>query len=332
MTRTGADLSHHQAAFDAARYFAAEDFLVHKATEDGGYTDPTFTGRWRAAAGHPRAAYHFARPGSATVDAQADHFLRVVRAAGWQPGDAWALDLEDAGGLGPAQLVAWADRWCGRVRAALGGRGLFYTGVSFVFDALGDPGRIPGGCLGWIARYRTDSPWAAPYRRPGGWPEVPDFWQCTNGDVGCVHQVASVGACDWNKATDAAFAALFGGQEEGTFMALTDAQQQELLAAARQINGAVGAGQTSYQGTVEATLATVQSLVNLLKAAQGAIAGQVADTRSAVLGAVYALPAPETPEQAAAARDQILDVLAHLGVEGVSPDALLDALYHRLET
>jgi hypothetical protein len=212
--KTGCDLSHHQASFDAGRYFASgESFVILKATEGGSFTDPAFTGRWRAAAGHPRAAYHFARPGSGPVDAQADHFVAVVRVAGWRAGDAWALDLEDSGGLGPATLLTWADRWCARVRAALGGRGLFYSGVAFVLETLGDPGRIPGGCLGWIARYRSDTPWAAPWRQPGGWPLVPDVWQCTNGEAGCIHDVPSVGRCDWNKATDAAFTTLFGGED-----------------------------------------------------------------------------------------------------------------------
>jgi len=119
-------------------------------------------------------------------------------------------------------------------------------------------------------------------------------------------------------------------QQEDALMALTDAQQQELLAAARQINGAVGAGQAGFSTTIEATLGTVQALVNLVKGAKGELVAGIADTRSAVLGAVAALPPPETPEQAAAARDQILEVLAHLGVEGVPPDALLDALHARL--
>jgi len=207
MTRHGADLSHHQATFDADRYFAAgEDFVFLKATEGAGFVDPTFRSRWQAAGARPRGAYHFARPGGSPVDAQADHFLDTVRAAGWRAGDVWVLDLEDAGGLGPASLVAWADRWCTRVRAALGGRGLVYSYPFFIRFQLGDPGRIPGGCLGWWARYA-----ATPYEglfRPGGWPDPPSLWQCSNGEVGCVTDIASVGRADYNRMTDEAFAEL----------------------------------------------------------------------------------------------------------------------------
>lgn len=118
--------------------------------------------------------------------------------------------------------------------------------------------------------------------------------------------------------------------QEETFMALTDSEEQEILKAARQINGAVGAGQPSYSETIEATLSTVQGLVNLVKGAQGNLAAGIADVRSAVLGAVAALPAPETPEQAQAATQQVLDALANLGIVGLSPDAVLDALSQRL--
>ena len=128
MTKTGVDISHHQATFDPASYFAAgESFVFLKASEGASFTDPAFRARWQACAGHPRGAYHFALPGGAAADAQADHFVAVVRAAGWTAQDAWVLDLEDAGGVGPQGLVAWADRWCSRVRGALTGRGLFYT-------------------------------------------------------------------------------------------------------------------------------------------------------------------------------------------------------------
>jgi hypothetical protein len=49
-------------------------------------------------------------------------------------------------------------------------------------------------------------------------------------------------------------------------MALTDSQQQEILAAARQINQAVGQGQLDYSGTIETILSTVQQVINMLAA------------------------------------------------------------------
>jgi hypothetical protein len=122
----------------------------------------------------------------------------------------------------------------------------------------------------------------------------------------------------------------WAGQPEETFMALTDAQELEILNAARQINGAVAAGQLNFSGTIEATLGAVQNLTNIVKGGQGTLAANISDVRSAILGAVAALPAPETPEQAQEQAQKILDALANLGVEGLSADAVLDALSARL--
>jgi hypothetical protein len=110
--------------------------------------------------------------------------------------------------------VAWAERFCGRVTAALGGPGLFYSYTSFILGAMGNPGRIPGGCLAWVARYNTAGPYAAPLRRPTGWPDPADVWQCSDGSAGCVKDVATIGRCDYNRMTDEAFAKLFGGGAE----------------------------------------------------------------------------------------------------------------------
>jgi len=219
--RTGADISHWQGSFNAAQYKASgEDFIILKATENNTFTDGTFIARWRAArdASLPRSAYHFARPGRASVDVQADYFINAMRNVDWQAGDSWALDLEtNDGGLGPTQLVAWADRWCERVRAALPNRGKFYSYIPFIVNTMGNPGRIPGGCLGWVARYRTDTPYApipgVADPHPNGWPDPPHVWQCSNGESGCVKDVASIGRCDYNRMTDVAFAELFGGGE-----------------------------------------------------------------------------------------------------------------------
>ncbi len=215
--KTGADTSHWQATFDAARYkTSGEDFIILKATENNNFTDATFAERWRSArsVGLPRAAYHFARPGKADVDVQADYFINAARNAGWAAeGTSWALDLEaNDGGFSSTQLIAWADRWCTRVRAALGGRGLFYTYPAFWNTRMGNPAIIPGGALGWWARYG-----ATPYGGLGftvrGFTDPPAVWQCSNGQSGCVKDVASIGRCDYNHMTDAAFAELFTGGE-----------------------------------------------------------------------------------------------------------------------
>jgi GH25 family lysozyme M1 (1,4-beta-N-acetylmuramidase) len=114
------------------------------------------------------------------------------------------------------------------------------------------------------------------------------------------------------------------GQTEGLFMTLTDAQEQEILRAARQINATAAQGQTSFEGTVEATLRTVQSLVNLVKGAQGALAGSISDLRAALLGAITAQPGM-TDEQAQVAADKILAAAKAEGVELVR-DAVVEAL------
>ena len=213
MTRTGADISHWQGNYNPASYKASgEDFIFLKATEHTSYVDSTFKARWAAskAAGLPRGAYHFARPGRSGAAAQADHFIRTLKAAGWGTRDAWTLDMEDAGGVGASGLVAWSEVFCDRVTAALGGPGLFYSYLPFIRSTMGNPGRVPGGCLAWVARYRTDDPYAAPHACPKGWPDPPDVWQCSNGTDGCVKTVASIGRCDYNRMTEGAYAKLFG--------------------------------------------------------------------------------------------------------------------------
>lgn len=67
----------------------------------------------------------------------------------------------------------------------------------------------------------------------------------------------------WSKILIPAF---LSETEEGIFVALTDAEQNEVLRAARQVNNAVAQGQTSYEGTIEAILGGVQGLHNALAA------------------------------------------------------------------
>lgn len=214
--KTGADISHWQASFNAARYKAAgEDFIILKATEGPNFIDTTFRTRWNDAEANklPRIAYHFARPDGGYRD-QADHFIEVVKSAGFTKGCSWALDMEDAGSRSGSQLVAWADAWCQRVRGALPNKGLFYSYIPFIKSQMGNPGRVPGNCAAWVARYRTDDPYALPIGRPAGWPIPPHVWQCGDGVAGCIKDVASIGKCDYNRMTDAAFVELFSSAAE----------------------------------------------------------------------------------------------------------------------
>jgi GH25 family lysozyme M1 (1,4-beta-N-acetylmuramidase) len=223
--KTGADISHWQARFDAAAYKrAGEDFIILKATEATTFIDDTFRLRWQAAknANLPRIAYHFARPSRTSARAQADFFIKVVELAGWRPNDVWALDYEcDQTTLRGNALTDWAESWSNQVAARLGGPGLFYSYIPYIKGQMGNPGRVPGSSLAWIARYAS-APYLAPHTRPAGWPEPPHVWQCGNGEVGCVKDVASIGRCDYNQMTDAAFTRLFSGESSWPDGPLTD--------------------------------------------------------------------------------------------------------------
>jgi hypothetical protein len=73
-----------------------------------------------------------------------------------------------------------------------------------------------------------------------------------------------------------------GAQEEGFMAALTDAEQQEVLKAARQVNGAVGFGQVSFEGTIEALLRKVNDLSTAVRTN----ASVVGDDEEHILAAV----------------------------------------------
>jgi N-acetylmuramoyl-L-alanine amidase-like protein len=116
---------------------------------------------------------------------------------------------------------------------------------------------------------------------------------------------------------------------KGTFVTYTAAEEAEVLKAARQINGTIGAGQTGFSGTVEAILGTVQGLVNAGNAETAlvrSVGASITDTRSAVLGAVAALPTAglSDTERAQLATDIATAVNEH-GVS-IDTDALGQAL------
>src|SRR4051812_13584220 len=99
----------------AAAKRSGAGYAFIKATEGTSVGNPWFRKDWTGLekTGLPRGAYHFARPArpQSTATAQARAFLRVAGRLD-RPGDMPAvLDLEDTGGLSPAELIAWAQEW-----------------------------------------------------------------------------------------------------------------------------------------------------------------------------------------------------------------------------
>jgi hypothetical protein len=110
-----------------------------------------------------------------------------------------------------------------------------------------------------------------------------------------------------------------------------DADRAKLNAVHAQITGAVGAGQTSFQGTVEAILATTQALVNEGRSTRATVVAKVEDSEQAVITYLAAHPATADlpPEWKA---EVVKGVVAGLRDAGLDPDPnrLLDAMQLRL--
>jgi hypothetical protein len=229
MPRFGPDISHHQKTVNLTRAKPHVDFVFLKATDgiviDGAmFVDQTFKPRWQQLAelGIPRGAYHYARPNSSPAT-QAAHFISVVRQNEFRSGDATILDMEDvkaSKGMSASDLRAWVKRWVADVRQALDLREvIFYTGIPYWTGRMGDPPRLPTGCIGMVARYHKRGPYVRPLRRPAAWPDPPAIWQFTDGTNGRVTNIPGIGKVDCSEMTETAFDAVFG-HEEDDFMAL----------------------------------------------------------------------------------------------------------------
>lgn len=163
MTGYVTDLSHHQAHADLAAMRADGCAgLILKATEGTSYRDASFPARARQATalGLPWTAYHYAKPGTSDPVAQAEHLMAT---AGRDR--ALVLDLEEAGGLGPAPLAAWALGFCRHLERTTGRTPIIYTGLAFMAERVAPIPQLARYPL-WLARYtsapatRTPSPWA----------------------------------------------------------------------------------------------------------------------------------------------------------------------------
>jgi lysozyme len=179
----GLDLSHWDAPvfFDRLRK-AGHRFVYLKATQGTTFIDPTYRSRAAAAIrnGIRVGAYHYfdyRKDGRA----QADYFVRVVRARGGflahlRP----VVDVECLTPMGrPNQARARTNlrAFITEIRARLGVRPIIYTSI-FEWNTVTGGSRTFGDCLLWSAEWAQ----TAPLRFPPGWSRW-TFWQVGPGPV-----------------------------------------------------------------------------------------------------------------------------------------------------
>lgn len=175
------DVSDYQGLVDWPKVIASgRAGGICKATEGTSYVAKTFARSWKTLAGlgAVRGAYHFARPGQGSPEAQAEHFLATVRT--WTPTDLLVLDLED----GTGKLDAFALAFLGRIEYLTGIVPWFYSYSPFIRAHITDK-RLARYPL-WLAAYTSKAPVAPP-----PW-SVWQLWQHT--DKAKIPGIS--GACD----------------------------------------------------------------------------------------------------------------------------------------
>jgi lysozyme len=183
----GIDVSQYQGTIDwAAVGTTTTRFVIVRATKGTNYDDPTFATNVAGARANGLAvgAYHRATPqahpdGTADLtDAahEADHFLAVAAPGA---GDLIpALDIEETGGMAPAELVAWVRKWVTRVTSKLGVHPMLYASPNFWTTNMGNTTWFADhGYRLWIAHWNVKSPTVPANDWQGaGW----TFWQWTH--------------------------------------------------------------------------------------------------------------------------------------------------------
>lgn len=194
----GVDLSKWQAVgIDINDY----DFVICKATEGVGYTDPSCDQHYQNAkkAGKLLGVYHFARPGYNDPIAEADWFVHEIQ--GYIGEAVLVLDWE----VEATWNVGWAKQWLDRVYEKTGVKPMVYMSGAVVNS--NDWSSVVAGDYGlWIAY------WPNNYQYSWDWPTSPDemtygigawpfwaIWQFSsrNGQLDC--DVANMDKDAWMK-------------------------------------------------------------------------------------------------------------------------------------
>ena len=153
-TVKGVDVSYYQGNIDwAAAKADGVEFAFVRISDGLGTIDTKFEQNWAGtkASGILRGAYQFFRPSQDAIE-QADLFLSKLgpmEATDLPP----VIDVEAAGGLGPAAVAAQVKLWIDHVKAATGVTPIIYTGFYFWRDSVG-AAEFPGSPL-WHAQYTS---------------------------------------------------------------------------------------------------------------------------------------------------------------------------------
>ena len=150
MSLFGIDTSKWQAGLPDKTIRA--DFIIFKATEGVGYTDPDCNPSYQEAkaAGKLLGVYHFARPDGNSALAEANYFVNQIK--GYIGEAILVLDWETE----PKGNVAWAKAWLDRVFALTGVRPLIYMSESVV-NAYNWSSVANAGYGLWVAKYRDNN-------------------------------------------------------------------------------------------------------------------------------------------------------------------------------
>ena len=169
----GIDISHHQNGINIGA--TGVDFVICKATEGNGYTDPCCDKLYQEAkrCGKKLGVYHFARPDLGnSAEAEADWFVSQIQ--GYIKEAMLVLDWE----RGNLNNPAWVKSFCDRVYSKTGVKPVVYMSASPANSY--DWSSVVAGNYGlWIASYgkNTGEPGAKP--NSGKW-SFYCLWQYTS--------------------------------------------------------------------------------------------------------------------------------------------------------
>ena len=153
MALKGIDISNWQSNINL--YNIEADFVIIKASEGVGWTDPSFKKLYFAAkgAGKKLGIYHFARPtGNNTAQKEVDTFLNAAKSVGAIGEAILILDWEAENKTN----VAYAKAWLDAVYAATGIKPMIYMSESVTKQANWSSVVTSDYGL-WVAKYRDNS-------------------------------------------------------------------------------------------------------------------------------------------------------------------------------